>query len=119
MITIFALVVTFLSIELLIWRERKATAFNSLITDLSRAVALAYRDTIEMRDPPILPDTYVIEDNDLKKLFGSAECIRLLLRQAAYVLRAHNELVDIAYAREMFNGPGQASARWVIDRFER
>jgi hypothetical protein len=91
------------TIGLLIWREQKAAAFDSLVTDLCRAVAQVYRNTIGVNDLPACPETYVIDDTDLEKLFGSAKCIRACLRQATYLLCAHNELVSIAYTREVLN----------------
>ncbi|MBN1581019.1 MAG: hypothetical protein JXA89_09980 [Anaerolineae bacterium] len=91
------------AIGLLIWREQKAATFDSLVADLGRAVTQACQDMIGVQDLLARPKAYVIDDTDLQKHFGSAKFKRPCLRQAAYMLRAHDKLVDIAYARKGLN----------------
>jgi hypothetical protein len=85
-------------VHLLIWRQWRTTAFDSLVAALDRALAQVYKDKIGTQDLPTLLDVHVIDDGSFEKHFGSVRSKRAFMRPVAYWL-TRNEVVDIVYAR--------------------
>ena len=87
-------------VRLLVWRQWRTSAFDSLLAALDRALAQVYKDKVGTQDLPTFLDVHVIDDGSFEKHFGSTKSKRAFMRPAAYWL-TQNEIVDIVYARGM------------------